>query len=289
MSMPKLPARRPGATPGPRKRFGQHFLEPAWAEKLVAAIAPAPSDCFVEVGPGRGALTAALASHAAQVVAIEIDRDLAAGLSRRGLSRTTIIVGDVLKANLHDLGRRAQYDQPDGRLRLAGNLPFNISSPVLIHILAAQRAGSPFHDATVMLQREVADRLVAQPGTRGYGPLAIMAAVQADTTRLLSLPPWAFRPMPRVRSAVVGLTFRPSPVEIPDYALFEALVRRLFQHRRKMLANALVPFAEQFRVEAAAWLAHANLDGRRRPETLQLAELARLATALEAVPERAVL
>jgi len=289
VSIAKRSARRPAAAPGPRRRFGQHFLEPAWAKKLVTAIAPVPSDCFVEVGPGRGALTAALASHAAHVVAIEIDRDLAAGLSGRGLGRTTIVVGDVLKTDLRDLGRRARHDQPHGRLRLAGNLPFNISSPVLFRMLAAQRDGGLFHDATVMLQREVADRLIAQPGTRGYGPLAIMAAVQADTARLLSLPPGAFRPMPRVRSAVVGLTFRPSPVEIPDYALFEALVRRLFQHRRKMLANALAPFSEDVGVGAAEWLDRANLDGRRRPETLQLAELARLASVLEAVPERAVL
>src|SRR5262249_26126259 len=135
-------------------------------------------------------------------------------------------------------------------------------------------------DATVMLQREVADRVVAEPGGGDYGPLAIMIGLYADRTRLLTLPPGAFRPPPKVHSAIVRLVFRPPAVTIADDVFFERMVRTLFQQRRQTIANALAPFAAPRGLDGAAALARAGLDPRRRPETLQLAELSALAASL---------
>ena len=261
-----------------RRRFAQHFLEPAWVAKVVAAIRPSPADLFFEIGPGRGALTEALVSTGAAIVAIEIDRDLAAALRTRSLPRVTIVTADVLEVDLTALVA-AHRPAAGTAIRVVGNLPYNISSPALFHVLRTQRLARPFTDATLMFQREVADRLVAQPGSQAYGPPAVLAQLQADVTRLLSLPPGAFRPPPKVRSAVVRLAFRPSRVSVGDPDLFEEVVRRVFQRRRKMLVNALSPLAAERALAVRAVLAAAGLDGRRRPETLQLAELARLAEA----------
>jgi 16S rRNA (adenine1518-N6/adenine1519-N6)-dimethyltransferase len=142
------------------------------------------------------------------------------------------------------------------------------------------RATGRITDATVMLQREVADRVVAAPGTRDYGPLAIAIGLRADRTRLLTLPPGAFRPPPKVHSAIVRLVFRPPTVVIADEPSFERLVRTLFQQRRKTLSNALEPFAAARGLDGPAAVRAAGLDPRRRPETLQLSELAALAAAL---------
>ena len=261
-----------------RRRFAQHFLEPAWVAKVVAAIRPAPAELFFEIGPGHGALTEALVSAGATIVAVEIDRDLAAALRARLLPRVTIVTADVLEVDLAEL-TAAHRLAATTAVRVVGNLPYNISSPALFHVLRTQRLAHPFADATLMFQREVADRLVAQPGSQAYGPPAVLAQLQADVTRLLSLPPGAFRPRPKVRSAVVRLAFRPSRVPIADPDFFEQVIRRVFQHRRKMLVNAIAPLAAERALAAGAVLATAGLDGRRRPETLQLAELARLAVA----------
>ena len=150
--------------------------------------------------------------------------------------------------------------------RVVGNLPYNISSPILFRLLALQRTQPVFTDATLMLQREVADRVVAEPGTRDYGPVAVLTRVQADATRVMTLPPGAFRPIPRVRSAVVRLTFREPKVALPDAARFEHMVRSIFQRRRKMLLNALGPFAESCGVSAASAIRSAGLDPKRRPK-----------------------
>ena len=145
-----------------RKRFGQHFLEPAWTTKVISAIAPAASDCFVEIGPGKGALTCALAANVTDVLAIEIDRKLAAALMKKEERRFSVIVGNVLKADLVQLASKVRQHHPKSSVRLVGNLPYNISSPVLFQIFRAHRAAAPFLDATLMVQREVGDRLVAQ-------------------------------------------------------------------------------------------------------------------------------
>ena len=187
----------------PRKRFGQHFLAPAWAAKLVSAIDPRPDQTFLEIGPGQGAITRRLAERAAAVVAVEVDRDLAATLRAEAIERLTVIEADVLEVDLATLGL------PAGT-RVAGNLPYNISSPILFQLLDAQRRLNVFADATLMLQKEVADRLIASPGTKDYGPLTIFTALHARVTRLLTLPPGAFHPPPQVTSAVVRVQFLPA-------------------------------------------------------------------------------
>ena len=267
-----------------RKRFGQHFLEPAWIAKLLAAIQPDPRDLFVEIGPGAGQLTLPIAASGAQVVAIEIDRDLAAGLRRIAPPHVQVLTGDVLTENLAALVAAAAAGPRDPRpVRLVANLPYNLSSPILFQVLGTQRSHRCFRDATLMLQREVADRVVAAPRSRAYGPVAILTRLAADAQTIFTLPPGAFRPPPRVRSAVVGLRFRPATVTIPDAALFERLVRSLFTQRRKTVLNALRPFALTVSTLPPGELLHrAGLAPDRRPDTLDLQELAMLAAQLAA-------
>lgn len=264
-----------------RKRFGQHFLEPAWVRKVVAAIAPAAGDVFLEVGPGPGALTRALAAYGVTITAVELDRDLAARLVREVPPNVTIVEGDVLQVDLDRLLREALAAAgATGRAaRVVGNLPYNVSSPILLRLARLARDGAPLRDATVMLQEEVAARVMAPPGGGEYGPLAIAVQLRADVQALLALPPGAFRPPPKVRSTLVGLTFRPARVEVGDEAHFERVVRAVFTQRRKTLANALGAFASARGLEARDVVARAGLDGRRRPETLDLAEFASLAAA----------
>jgi 16S rRNA (adenine1518-N6/adenine1519-N6)-dimethyltransferase len=252
-----------------RKRLGQHFLEPAWVRKLLDVIAPQPADVFLEIGPGRGALTLPLAARTAAVVAVEIDRDLAADLGATVPPNVRIATADVLAADLFSL--LADAPRP---VRVAGNLPYNISSPILFRLLAFAGDGRFFSDATLMLQREVADRLAAPPGTRDYGVLAILARRHADIVRALVLPPGAFRPPPKVTSAVVRLTFRAPAATVRDPAVFEQMVRQIFTQRRKRLGNALKTFADRHGVSAAEATAKAGIDPGRRPETLNDAELA---------------
>jgi 16S rRNA (adenine1518-N6/adenine1519-N6)-dimethyltransferase len=155
-----------------------------------------------------------------------------------------------------------------------------VSSPILFRLLSTHDAGRRFSDATLMLQREVADRLVATPGTKAYGALAIQVAQHADVSRVLALPPGAFRPPPKVNSAVVRLSFRPHAAEVGDERVFERIVRGIFLQRRKTLANALLPVAASFDRSAPQLLQAAGIDGRRRAETLTLEEIARLARAV---------
>jgi 16S rRNA (adenine1518-N6/adenine1519-N6)-dimethyltransferase len=231
-------------------------------------------------------LTRRLAPRVAHLTAVEIDRDLAAALRPELPANVDLIAGDILDI---DLSRFVA----DGAVRVAGNLPYNISSPILFKLLAvnATRAEAPWPhgnlplvDATLMLQREVADRLAAKPGTRDYGVLTIFTAAQADVRPLLSLPPGAFRPAPRVHSAVVHLTFKPPVVPEPLRETFGGMVRTMFTQRRKTILNALRPFAEPRGHRSAVALAEAGIETRRRPETLDLAELLRLAYALSREP-----
>jgi 16S rRNA (adenine1518-N6/adenine1519-N6)-dimethyltransferase len=252
-----------------RKRFGQHFLEPAWADKVVKAIGPCPDETFVEIGPGTGILTLRLAPKVKQLVAVEIDRDLIAALTPKLPANASIVAGDVLELDLAALA-------PAGPLRIAGNLPYNISSPILFRLLDL-RARRPVRDATLMLQREVADRIVAKPGSAEYGVLSVLLQWQATVTRVLTLPPGAFRPPPKVRSAVIQLSFRDPDMAVGNQKLFTRLVRSVFTQRRKTLSNALVPFATEIGVSAREALRDAGLDPTRRPQTLEIVEIARLA------------
>lgn len=264
-----------------RKRFGQHFLERAWIDKVVRAVAPATDDVFVEVGPGHGALTFPLLATARHVVAIEIDRDLAADLRATSPPNLTVIEADVLSVSPDHL--RATLEAAGllgARLRLVGNLPYNVASPILFHWVALNEAGLPFVDATVMLQREVADRIVAVPGTAEYGVLAVLLRHVAAPARVLALPPGAFRPVPEVHSAVLRLAWH-GPDPVPQrQAVFRALVRAVFTRRRKTLSNALQAYPLPDQLTPAAVLAKACIDGQRRPETLDIGEFVRLADAV---------
>ncbi len=252
---------------------------------------------FLEIGPGEGALTLPLAARGVPIVAVEIDRDLARGLASRVPPSVMIITGDILETDVVPFltGIRQQataYETRSGggelikpRYRIAANLPYNISTPVLFKLFAIQRADALFFDATLMLQLELADRLAAGAGKRDTGVLSVMAALDADVKKLMRLPPGAFAPPPKVQSAIVQLTFRRHGLRIPDEKLFEQMVQALFGQRRKTILNALKPFDRS----AGAVLALAGLDPRRRAETLQLTELARLAELFTAVRKPAVL
>jgi 16S rRNA (adenine1518-N6/adenine1519-N6)-dimethyltransferase len=273
--------------PVTRKRFGQHFLEPAWADKVVAAIAPAPGDVFLEIGPGTGALTLRLAPRVAHLTGIEIDRDLIAQLQPRLPPNVTLVNGDFLETAKR---RTAPFSASAGEkgavllfartlqsaIRVAGNLPYNVSSPILFKLLELQTAHR-ITDATLMLQKEVADRIVAVPGSADYGVLSVLVQWRAAVRRLLTLPPGAFRPPPKVTSALIRLAFRPPEVDVADPAAFQQLVRSMFTQRRKTLSNALGPFAKGTGLVPAAVLREAGIDPARRPQTLQLVEIARLA------------
>ena len=259
-----------------RKRFGQHFLESAWVKKLVDAAAIGPGDAVLEIGPGRGAITRPLAEKAGRLLAIEVDRDLAADLTAAELPNVTVVSNDVLKVDLAPVVAEwlGAPPGPDNQVRIVGNLPYNISSPILFALLdfAARTHGA--RDALLMLQKEVADRLVAKVGTGEYGVLTILTGLRADVTRVLALPPGAFRPAPKVHSAVVRLTFRPPTVEVADESMFVRMVRTMFTQRRKTLNNALKPFGDAVGVDSVKALAAAGIDSKRRPETLSLVELA---------------
>lgn len=255
-----------GTTGRAKKRFGQHFLEPAWVERLVRAIDPQPDENFVEIGPGRGALTWPLAARSRSVTAFEIDRDLVGELRAMAPANVTIVEGDFLSPE----SRIPTRDS--GALRVAANLPYNVASPILFKLIGLRDEGVPIADATVMLQREVADRLLAAPGTKDYGALTVLVRHSASVARVLNLPPGAFRPVPRVHSSVVRLAFHAADPPVRDRAAFAGLVQAVFTRRRKTIRNALRAYEP-----AGGRLLPSWLDPQRRPETLTVGEFARLA------------
>jgi 16S rRNA (adenine1518-N6/adenine1519-N6)-dimethyltransferase len=278
----------------PRKRFGQHFLAPTWARKVVDAINPRPGDVFLEIGPGQGAMTLPLAAKGNAVLAVEIDRDLASALASRTPPNVTIVAEDFLETDvlpfLSGLGPTGPPAVATGlqsrrRVRVVGNLPYNLSTPILFRLIALQNQHGAFADATLMLQKEVADRLLAKPGRKEYGVLTIMLSLAAGVTRLLDLPPGAFHPAPKVRSTVIRVEFRPADVRITDRATFELVTKRVFMQRRKTLSNALKSLV----ANPPAVLKTAGITPTRRAETLSLAELARLADVVAGTRQRPVL
>ena len=218
----------------PKKHYGQHFLhERGVIDRIVAAIAPRPDDRIVEIGPGEGALTLPLLKAAGRLTAIELDADLIEPLRVRaaGVGKLEIIHADVLKVDLTALAGA-------GKLRIAGNLPYYASSPILFHCLAHAGAITDMH---FMLQKEVVDRMAAAPGSKVYGRLSVMLQLVCKVEPLLRVAPGAFRPPPKVESTVVRLTPLPS-TQCPDPALsakIDAVVRAAFNQRRKTLSNAL--------------------------------------------------
>jgi 16S rRNA (adenine1518-N6/adenine1519-N6)-dimethyltransferase len=239
-----------------RKRFGQHFLRDAGVlSRIVAAIDPAPGDAIVEIGPGEGALTRPLLERVPHLTAIEIDRDLAARLrSEFPSERLTVHCADALAFPLEDF--------PTGT-RFVGNLPYNVSTPLLFRLAGmADRV----RDLHVMLQLEVVERMVARPSTPAYGRLSVMLQARFAMQKLFRVPAGAFRPPPKVESAVVRMIPLPLQAGFPARA-FEEIVRKAFSARRKTLRNAL-PEAD---------LAGLGIDPALRPENLSPGEYARIA------------
>ncbi|MGH8427665.1 MAG: 16S rRNA (adenine(1518)-N(6)/adenine(1519)-N(6))-dimethyltransferase RsmA [Gammaproteobacteria bacterium] len=246
------------------KRLGQHFLhDPAVIARIVAAIAPQPGEHIVEIGPGRGALTRPLAASGARLTVVELDRALAAALTADPLLHgVEVMRGDALKV---DYAAIASGE----RLRIVGNLPYNISSPLLFRFLDAS---AHLRDLTLMLQREVVERMIAAPDTRAYGRLTVMLAARCRVEKLFIVGAGAFTPPPKVESAVVRLVpHAEAPFDPGDWTLFERLVRAGFTARRKTLRNALASLADAAAIEAA------GLDPGVRPGTVTAAGYARLA------------
>jgi 16S rRNA (adenine1518-N6/adenine1519-N6)-dimethyltransferase len=231
---------------------------------------------FFEIGPGRGALTRELTARARSVTAFEIDRDLADELRQTAPANLEVIAGDFLTSQWIIENRTGHP------VRVAGNLPYNVASPILFRLVELFGAGIQLTDATVMLQREVAERLVARPGSKEYGVLSVLIQLSADV--LLALPAGAFRPAPKVQSALVRLRFRERRPEPRNVELLTRLVQAIFTRRRKTLENALMAFRTWDRAVISDVLRQADIDGRRRPETLDVSELVRLADAADLLP-----
>ena len=249
-----------------RKRFGQHFLtDAAVVERIFAALKLEASDHVLEIGPGTGALTAGLCAEAGSVVAVEVDRDLARSISA-ALAEVDIVCGDALELDL-----AALLDRAGGRRRrVVGNLPYNISTPLLDRLFEGDVAA---HDMHFMVQWEVAGRLAAAPGTKSYGRLSVLAQWQCRIDVLFDVPPESFSPPPKVRSAFVRLVPRkPEDRLACDAHALRRVVRIAFGQRRKTLSNALKSLALD-------WNA-LNIDAGLRPENLDVADFVAIASAL---------
>ncbi len=260
-----------------RRALGQHFLaDPAVAGRIIEAVGATAADLVCEIGAGHGVLTALLAARAGHVVSLELDPALHARLAARGDRWPTVELRLADARTFPYEALREAVPVPGGRVLVVGNLPYSASKPILLRLWEA-RGG--LDAATVMLQREVAERLVAAPGGKAYGALSVLWQAWAELALLFVVPPSAFRPPPAVESAVVRAVFRASPsVPIADPAAFVRVVKAGFAQRRKTLANALragFPGLGVSGVEAG--LTEAGIDGQRRAETLSLPEFARLA------------
>ena len=253
----------------PRKRFGQHFLaDPTILQQIVHIIAPGPGQHLLEIGPGQGVLTLRLAGAVAQLDAVELDRDLIAPLQRAcaAFGNVRIHQADALKFSPRSL--LASADQPLRKLRVVGNLPYNISTPLLFHLFESIDIIEDMH---FLLQKEVVDRICAAPGSGSYGRLSVMTQYYCHSSSMLVVPPQAFKPPPKVDSAVVRMIphARP-PVAVDDIAAFSAFVAQAFSARRKTLRNVLKAQLSREDFEQA------QIDSQRRAETLSLQEFASL-------------
>lgn len=271
-----------------KKRLGQNFLvDPRIPEAIAAAAELSPQDRVLEIGPGQGALTRELAKDAGEVVAVEIDQRLVPTLDQlqRDLPNLRVVWGDFMQTSLADLGLEEQG------LKVVANIPYYITTPILLKLLHADElARQPLSDLPaqpdriiLMIQKEVADRLLASPGNKDYGSLSVVAQYAAEISPVVRVPRTAFAPRPQVDSMVVMLKPRQqAPVDVPNPSLFFRVVRGSFGQRRKTLLNALkgAGFAAD---SLKAAFERMGLDSNRRGETLSLEEFAALARALEAV------
>lgn len=246
-----------------RKRFGQHFLtDDSVIARIVDAIDPQPADALVEIGPGLGAMTGPLADRVERLSVIELDRDLAQRLRRQ--PRLDVIESDVLEVDFAALAARR------GRpLRVVGNLPYNISSPILFHLLGAV---AQVVDQHFMLQKEVVERMAAEPGSKAYGRLSVMLQWRYHVESLFDVPPQAFDPPPQVDSAVVRMLPWPSPRAVQP-VLLEELVKVAFSQRRKLLRHTLGRWLDERGFQGA-------FDLQRRAEEVPVAEYLALAESL---------
>jgi len=269
-----------------KKKLGQHFLvDGNTCRRLIRSVNVSRDDVVLEVGPGRGALTQVLLETAARVLAVEVDQELAdwllAKLSAEEESKKfKLIVEDILKT---DIDARLQEEGVEERIRLFGNLPYNIATAVIQHMI---RFRSRIRDMTFMLQREVADRILSPPGNKQYGYLSVVVQYHCEGRKLFNLPPGVFRPIPKVTSTVVHLKVRDRPVvEVEDETFFFQLVSALFAERRKTLLNNLKRSAQPLHLdEIENRLSQAGIEPSRRAETLSLEEFAQLAHHLNAHP-----
>ena len=252
----------------PRKRFGQNFLHDQQViDRIIASLAPQPSDLVVEIGPGQAALTRPLLKSGAKLHLIEIDRDLVSRLRKQFSDHANITIHacDALKANLPEITSGNPF-------RLIGNLPYNISTPLIFHVLQWHKQIVDMH---FMLQKEVVDRMAAVPGSRRYGRLSVMTQFRCKVTPLFDVLPESFTPVPRVSSSIVRLQpLREPPADTGSYKDFERVVAAAFSQRRKTLRNSLSNYltAEQIRAN--------DIDPGQRAEQLSLAQFAALARSL---------
>ncbi|MFZ5657811.1 MAG: 16S rRNA (adenine(1518)-N(6)/adenine(1519)-N(6))-dimethyltransferase RsmA [Pseudomonadota bacterium] len=255
-------------TEPPKKRLGQHFLhERGIIDKIVRAVDPQPGDRLVEIGPGQGAITFPLLDVHHELTVIEFDRDLIEPLAQAAQGRGTlhVIHRDVLQVDFTELAA-------GGMIRLVGNLPYNLSSPILFHAL---EHAAVVRDMHFMLQKEVVDRMAAGPGSKVYGRLGVMLQAYCRVTPLFDVPPGCFRPPPKVDSAVVRLVPRPrAEIRVEDDAMFSRVVRDAFGQRRKTLRNALSSICDAGAIEAA------GLDPGLRAEQVPVDGFVTLANAL---------
>lgn len=268
----------------PRRRFAQNFLvDKGVIRSIIGLVRPAAGEVVVEIGPGRGALTNGLVAALDRLVAVEIDRDLAAVLRERlGAKGLHLIEGDILEV---DLGKVLR-DEGGKRLLIVGNLPYNITAPLIFHFLAQ---ADYIDRAIIMVQREVAQRLVAGPGSKDYSLLTVLLAMRAAVKMCLQVGRHCFRPSPAVDSAVVELRFAAEPrFAVEDAACFDRLVRRAFGQRRKMLRNSLLGLNPE---GGRNWLEElgerAGIELTRRPEELSIEEFIRLSDACPSPGEAA--
>jgi 16S rRNA (adenine1518-N6/adenine1519-N6)-dimethyltransferase len=263
---PAQPAAKRSMSHRPRKRFGQHFLHDAGViARIVAGIAPRPGDRMVEIGPGLGALTEPLLRQLGRLHAVELDRDVVPALTERRADMGELIIHEA-DALTFDFSRLASHE---GKLRLAGNLPYNISTPLIFHILTSS---SQIDDMHFLLQREVVERITATPGSGDYGRLSVMVQYRCRCERLFNVANGAFRPPPKVESTLLRLTpYERPPVRVEDDQRFALVVRQAFSQRRKTLRNNLRDLLSAAAIEGA------DVDPGLRPENLTLEQFAALA------------
>jgi 16S rRNA (adenine1518-N6/adenine1519-N6)-dimethyltransferase len=274
--------RRP-PTRGRTRALGQHFLrDRSVADRIVELVAPSARDLIVEIGPGRGALTEALAARGGRLLALEIDAALAETLRERFGASRWVEIRQADARQFDYAGLRALAPDPAGRVLVVGNLPYSVGKPILAALVEAAPA---IDEMALMLQKEVAERVAAEPGGKTYGALSVLTQVACAVRLAFTVPPGAFSPPPQVESAVVHLrSHREPPVPVADPARFATVVRAAFGQRRKSLANSLAAGLGLGSERARRLIEAASIDPGRRAETLSLAEFARLAAAFISPP-----